>query len=347
MNVRGYAAKTKGAMLEPFSFTRREPGADDVAINIDYCGICHSDVHQVRDEWGSSIFPMVPGHEIVGHVSSVGKNVTKFKAGETVGVGCFVDSCRVCAACKAGEEQFCERGMIATYNSREKDGKTPTYGGYSTAIVVDQNYVLKVPKNLELANVAPLLCAGITTYSPMRRFGVAKGQRIGVVGLGGLGHMAVKLPAAFGTEVTVFSTSRKKEADAKRMGAAHFVVTKEPDALKGLGDSFDFIIDTVSAPHDLNSLVGLLRRGGTMTLVGVPPETTQIHAMPLILRRRQLVGSLIGGIKETQEMLDFCGDKKIGADIELIAAKDANNAYERMVHGDVKYRFVIDSKTLG
>ena len=346
MNAKGYAAKSAGAKLEPFSFTRREVGDKDVQMQIDYCGICHSDIHQVKDEWGGSIFPMVPGHEIVGTVTKVGSSVTHFKVGDKAGVGCLVDSCGTCSACKNHEEQFCERGMIGTYNSKGKDGQ-PTYGGYSSSIVVTEGFMLKVPKNLELSKVAPLLCAGITTYSPLRRYGVTRGQRVGVVGLGGLGHMGVKLAAAFGAEVVVLSTSRKKEADAKRLGATGFIATNEPDAFKGQADGFDFILDTVSAPHDLNALLGLLRRGGTMTLVGVPPETTQIHAFPLISRRRQLVGSLIGGIKETQEMLDFCGDKNVTADIEMTTFQGINEAYDRMLKGDVRYRFVIDGKSLG
>ena len=346
IEVRSFAAKSATTPLEPFSFHRREVGDNDVLIEIAYCGVCHSDIHQARDEWGGSIFPMVPGHEIVGKVTKVGKSVSRFKMGDLAGVGCFVDSCRTCHNCKDHLEQFCETGMSATYNSRERDGKTPTYGGYSTAIVVDENYTLKIPANLDLSKVAPLLCAGITTYSPLRHWKVTEGQRVGVVGLGGLGHMGVKLAASFGAEVTVFSTSRAKEEDARRLGAKKFVATKEKDALNGLQGKFDFILDTVSAPHDINALIGLLRRDGTMVVVGVPPESTEIHAMGLIGGRRQLAGSLIGGIKETQEMLDYCGRKNVLPEVEMIRIQQINEAYERMIRGDVRYRFVIDAKSL-
>ncbi len=345
MNVRAYAAKNAVSMIEPFSIERREVREHDVLIEIKHCGVCHSDIHQVRDEWGGSIFPMVPGHEIIGVVTKTGAKVTRHKAGDRVGVGCFVDSCRVCEACIAGEEQFCAKGMIATYNSREKDG-TPTYGGYSSHVVTDENYVLKIPASLDLAAAAPLLCAGITTYSPLKHWEVKAGQRMGVVGLGGLGHMAVKFGAAFGAEVTVFSTSRSKEADARRLGAREFVATSEAGSLDKLGGSFDFILNTVSAPHDLNSFLKLLKRDSTMTVVGVPPKSTAIDAMSLVGRRRHLAGSLIGGIRETQEMLDFCGKHGIVSEIEKLAMKDINSAYERMLRADVRYRFVIDMATL-
>jgi uncharacterized zinc-type alcohol dehydrogenase-like protein len=341
--VRSFAAKSAGAPLGPHSIPRRDVGAHDVLIEIDYCGVCHSDIHQVRDEWGGSIFPMVPGHEIVGKVTAVGPRVTRFKAGDLAGVGCFVDSCRTCGSCRDGLEQYCDGHIAMTYNGTEADQKTPTYGGYSTHIVVDENYTLRVPRNLDLARVAPLLCAGITTYSPMRHWKVTRGQKVGVVGLGGLGHMAIKFAASFGAEVTVFSTSRGKEADARKLGAHAFVVTKEANALAGLTGKLDYIIDTVSASHDLNQLLNCLRRDGTMTLVGVPPEAPQVHAFSLIPKRRQLTGSLIGGIRETQEMLDYCGDKNIVSDVEVIPAQQINHAYERMVKGDVKYRFVKQS----
>lgn len=344
--ARAYAAKSAKQPLEPFSISRRAVGDDDVLIDIEFCGVCHSDIHQARDEWGGATFPMVPGHEIVGLVAQAGKKVTKFKLGDRVGVGCFVDSCRVCDNCKDGVENYCDGHLSYTYNSTEKDKKTPTYGGYSTRVVVDQNYVLKVPKNLDAAGAAPLLCAGITTYSPLRHWKVGKGHKLAVVGLGGLGHMAVKFGESFGAEVTVLSTSRKKEADARRLGAEHFIATNEKDALKAHAKEFDFIVDTVSAPHDVGAMLDLLKRDGVMIVVGVPPEGTAIHAISLIGRRRSLVGSLIGGIKETQEMLDYCGDKGIVSDVEKIPAAKINEAYERMLKGDVRYRFVIDTKSL-
>lgn len=342
--AKGYAARTAGAKLEPFSFQRREPRERDVRIEIRFCGVCHSDIHQARDEWGGALFPMVPGHEIVGRVTEVGSRVTRFKVGDTAGVGCLVDSCRTCGNCREGLEQYCPQPVF-TYNGREKDG-TPTYGGYANEIVVEEDFVLKVPQGLDLSRVAPLLCAGITTYSPLRQWGVGKGSRVGVVGLGGLGHMAVKLAASFGAEVTVLSTSPKKEADAKRLGAHHFVVTRDPAALKPLAEHFDFILDSVSAPHDINQLAGLLKRDGTLTLVGVPPESTKLNAFPLIHRRRRLAGSLIGGLPETQEMLDYCGRHEVMADVEVIPVKAVNDAYERMLKGDVRYRFVLDMATL-
>jgi alcohol dehydrogenase (NADP+) len=344
--TRGYAAKGPTSLLEPFTFERREPGPHDVLIEILYCGICHSDIHQARDEWGGAIFPMVPGHEIVGRVTRVGSKVRRFKVGELAGVGCFVDSCRVCASCKAGLEQYCEGHIAWTYNGTEKDEKTPTYGGYSSQIVVDERYTLKVSPKLPLANVAPLLCAGITTYSPLRHFKVGRGQRVGVVGLGGLGHMAVKLAAAMGAEVTVLSTSKTKEQDARRLGAHDFVVSIDPKNLEALASRFDFILDAVSAPHDLNAYLNLLRRDGVMVLVGVPAKPLGVHAFSLLLKRRKLAGSVIGGIRETQEMLDYCAEEKITSDVEVIPIQQVNEAYERTLKSDVKYRFVIDMKTL-
>jgi len=346
LTTRGYATQGPTAKLEPFSFTRREPDPYDVLIKIDYCGICHSDIHQARDEWGGSIYPMVPGHEIVGTVVRVGAEVKKFKTGDTVGVGCFVDSCRTCNSCKEGEEQYCEKHFATTYNGTEMDMKTPTYGGYSSQIVVDENYVLKVSPKLPLANVAPLLCAGITTYSPLRHFKVGPGQRIAVVGLGGLGHMGVKLAAAMDAEVTVLSTSKTKEQDAYRLGAKHFVVTKDPKNLEALTNHFDFILDAVSAPHDLNMYINMLRRDGTMVLVGMPEKPLEIQPGSLILKRKKLAGSLIGGIRQTQEMLDFCEEKNITSDAEIIPVTQINEAYERTIKGDVRYRFVIDMSTL-
>ena len=344
--TRGYATKGPTSILEPFTFERREPGPQDVLIEILYCGICHSDIHQARDEWGGAIFPMVPGHEIVGRVTRVGSQVKRFKVGELAGVGCFVDSCRRCASCKAGLEQYCEGHVAWTYNGTEQDEKTPTYGGYSSQIVVDEHYTLKISPKLPLANVAPLLCAGITTYSPLRHFNVGPGQRVGVVGLGGLGHMAIKLAAAMGAEVTVFSTSKTKERDARRLGAHGFVVSLDPKNLDALADRFDFILDAVSAPHDVNAYLRLLRRDGVLTLVGAPPKPLEVHAFSLIPKRRTLAGSNIGGIRETQEMLDYCAEHKITSDVEVIPIQQVNEAYERTLKGDVRYRFVIDMKTL-
>ncbi|GAA4359582.1 NAD(P)-dependent alcohol dehydrogenase [Hymenobacter saemangeumensis] len=342
---KAYAAPAANVPLAPFSFERREPGPHDVHIEILFCGVCHSDIHQVRDEWGGSMFPMVPGHEIVGRVRQVGAEVTKFKEGDLAGVGCMVDSCRTCPSCQEGLEQYCEVGMVGTYNGRERDG-SPTYGGYSNQIVVDEQYVLKVSEKLDLARVAPLLCAGITTYSPLRQWKVGPGHRVAVMGLGGLGHMAVKLAAAMGAEVTVLSTSPNKKADAEGLGAHKFVVTKNAEELKSVRNYFDFIINTVSAPLDLSQYVNLLRRDGTMILLGVPPEAPELHAFALIGKRRRIAGSLIGGIAETQEMLDFCAEHNIMSDIEMIDIADINEAYERMMKGDVKYRFVIDLATL-
>jgi uncharacterized zinc-type alcohol dehydrogenase-like protein len=342
----GYAAKGPALQLEPFTFERREPGPRDVLIEILYCGICHSDIHQARDEWGGAMFPMVPGHEIVGRVTRVGPKVKRFKAGDRAGVGCFVDSCRRCASCKKGLEQYCEEHVVWTYNGTEKDKKTPTYGGYSSQIVVDERYTLKISPKLPPANVAPLLCAGITTYSPLRRFEVGRGQRVGVVGLGGLGHMGIKLAASMGAEVTVFSTSPSKEQDARRLGARHFVLSKDPKSLEALAGRLDFILDTVSAPHDLNAYLNLLRRDGAMALVGASPEPLAVGPFSLIHRRRTLAGSLIGGIRETQEMLDYCAKKNVMSDVEVIPIQQVNAAYERTIKGDVRYRFVIDLKTL-
>lgn len=344
--TRGYAAKSAGSPLEPFSFQRREVGENDVLIEIAYCGVCHSDIHQVRDEWGGSIFPMVPGHEIVGTVRKVGSRVSRFKEGDLAGVGCFVDSCRTCDNCQAGEEQYCEAHMVATYNGTEKDRKTPTYGGYSGQIVVDQSYTLRVPTSLPLERVAPLLCAGITTYSPLRHWEVGPGSKVAIAGLGGLGHMGVKLAASLGAEVTVLSTSTKKEKDARALGAHHFAATKDPKALGDLAGRFDFILDTISAPHDISAYLNCLRLDGTMVLVGVPEKPFEMMAFPLIGRRRSLAGSLIGGIRQTQEMLDYCAEKNIAADVEVIPMDRINEAYERTVKGDVHYRFVIDLDTL-
>ena len=343
--IKGFAALEAGATLEPFSFERRPVGADDVLIRIGYCGVCHSDIHQVRNEWGGSIFPMVPGHEIVGTVTKIGTGVKKFREGETVGVGCFVDSCRACPACTQGLEQYCEEGMVLTYNGLDKQGQ-PTYGGYSSHIVVNEQYVLKVPPALSLTGVAPLLCAGITTYSPLRKWGVGKGHTLGVIGLGGLGHMAVKFGKAFGAKVTVFSRSDRKQKEAERLGATDFATISQPEIFTRLGRKFDYLIDTISGAHDYNGYLDLLKTDGTYILVGAPGEPLSIGAFSLILRRRRLVGSLIGGIRETQEMLDFCGEHGITSDVEVIPIQHINDAYERALLGDVRFRFVIDLKSL-
>ncbi len=342
MSTPAYAALEAKAELTPWTIERRPPGPHEVQIEIRYCGVCHSDIHQARAEWGGGIFPMVPGHEIVGEVGAIGSAVDKFKVGDRVGVGCFVDSCRECAACKEGEEQFCSGGMTATYNSFERGTQQPTHGGYSTRIVVNEDYVLRIPDGIPLDRAAPLLCAGITTYSPLRHFGVKAGDRVAVVGLGGLGHMGVKIASAMGAKVTVLSTSPSKRDDALKLGADDFAASSDKEAFKKLAGSFDFILDTVSAPHDYNAYLNLLRRDGTMILVGIPDQPTPLSAGPLVMGRRRLAGSLIGGIRETQEMLDFCAEHGVASDIELIPIDKINEAYERMIKGDVRYRFVID-----
>ncbi len=346
-----WAAPSATEPLAPFAIERREPGPHEVLIDIRYCGVCHSDLHMARDEWGGSRFPIVPGHEIVGHVARVGSEVSDWKVGDTVGVGCFIDSCRHCAACRDGEEQYCEEGMSLTYNSYERtDGKLdtsrPTWGGYSTRITVDENYVLRVPDGIALERAAPLLCAGITTYSPLRRHGVKAGDEVAVVGLGGLGHMGVKLARAMGARVTVLSHSPGKRDSALALGADDFVVTRDEGAFADHAGRFDFILDTVSAAHDYNAYLGLLRRGGTMVLVGLP-DPQPLGAGALIRGRRTLTGSLIGGIAETQEMLDFCARHGVAADVEVIDIAQINEAYERMLRGDVRYRFVIDTASIG
>lgn len=345
-SVKAYAAHKSDKPLEPYQLTRREPGADDVEIQILYSGVCHSDIHTARNEWGGTMYPVVPGHEIVGKVSRVGTNVSKFKVGDTVGVGCFVDSCGHCNNCKDHQEQYCENGHSQTYNSFEQDKKTITYGGYSTHIVVTQGFVLSVSDKLPLEKVAPLLCAGITTYSPLRHWGVKKGHKLAVVGLGGLGHMAVKLAASMGAEVTMLSRSPGKAKDAEELGAHHFALTTEKETMKDLANTFDFIIDTVSAEHDYNEYLALLRTNGVMILLGVPPTPSEVHAVQLIFGRRSLVGSLVGGIKETQEMLDYCAEHGITSDVEMIRMDQINEAYERTLKGDVRYRFVIDMATI-
>ncbi len=344
--TKAYAAQTKDSGLAPWNFQRRDVGPRDVQFDILFCGVCHSDLHQIKDEWGGSIFPMVPGHEIVGRVVKVGSEVKKFKVGDLAGTGCLVDSCRVCDNCKDGLEQYCTNGHSQTYNGVEQDKKTPTYGGYSNTIVVHEDFVLSVSEKLDLAGVAPLLCAGITTYSPLRHWKVGKGHKLGVVGLGGLGHMAVKFGVAFGAEVTVLSTSAAKEADARKLGAHKFLVTTDKEQTKAAAGYFDFIIDTVSAEHNLNMYLSFLKTDGTQILVGAPPQPTPLHSFSLIPGRKTLAGSMIGGLPETQEMLDFCAEHNIVSDIELINMKDIHTAYDRMLKGDVRYRFVIDMATL-
>jgi len=346
IQAKAFAVPNATSPLGPFQFERREPGPHDVVIDILYCGVCHSDIHQVRDEWGGSIYPMVPGHEIVGRVSRVGSHVKNFKVGDLAGVGCLVDTCRTCGSCKEGLEQYCENFMSFTYNGYEQDRKTPTYGGYSSHIVVDEQYTLHVSPKLKLEGVAPLLCAGITTYSPLRTWKAGKGTKLGVLGLGGLGHMAVKLGAAMGAEVTMLSGSPSKEADAKRLGAHNFALTSDEATMKKYKNYFDIIIDTVSGQHDLGKFVSLLKRDGTLVMVGAPPKPLDLHAFHLILSRRRVAGSHIGGIKETQEMLDFCAEHNITSDVEVIPIQQINEAYERTIRGDVRYRFVIDMKSL-
>jgi uncharacterized zinc-type alcohol dehydrogenase-like protein len=347
INTFGYAAQSAIAPLGLFNFERREPGSHDVQIEILYCGVCHSDLHIARNEWKSTTYPVVPGHEIVGRVTKVGNEVKTFQVGDLAGVGCMVDSCRTCPSCREGFEQFCDSKIIFTYNSPEKQTGKMTYGGYSNGIVVDENYILRVSEKLDLAAVAPLLCAGITTYSPLRHWQVKKGDKVGIVGLGGLGHMGVKFAHAFGAHTVLFTTSPDKTEDALRLGADEVVVSKNQEEMKKHLNSFNFILNTVAAPHNLDAYTELLKRDGVMCLVGLPDRP---HPSPsignLIFKRRQLVGSLIGGIQETQEMLDFCADHNIVADIEIIPIQNINAAYERMIKSDVKYRFVIDMASL-
>ena len=341
MLTKGYAATSAATPLAPFAFERRTPGDRDVHITIDFCGICHSDIHSAKNEWGMTTYPFVPGHEIIGRVVKTGKGVKKVREGQRVGVGCFVNSCRTCGSCKAGHENYCETGMIMTYGSVDRDG-TPTFGGYSRDIVVDEHFVLTIPEGLDPAGAAPLLCAGITTYSPLREVGLTKGSRVAVMGLGGLGHMGVKLAASFGADVTVVSRSPEKEADAKRLGAHDFVLTTKAGALDPLAGRYDAILDTISAKHDLTPVLNCLKAHGTLILVGASPEALEFSALPLIFGNRKIVGSLVGGIPETQEMLEHCGKHAITSDIELVRPDQINEAFERTTRGDVKYRFVID-----
>lgn len=347
--ARAFAAQTASSGMTPYSFQRRSPRPQDVQIEILYCGVCHSDLHTVRNEWKEvmpTVYPCIPGHEIVGRVVKVGSAVKQLKEGDIAAVGCMVDSCRQCANCLAGEEQYCENFMTLTYNGEDKILGGVTYGGYSDSIVVDEKYVLRVPNGLNPAGAAPLLCAGITTYSPLRHWNVKKGQKVGIVGLGGLGHMGVKFAKAFGANVVLFTTSPNKTADAIRLGADEVVISKNAVEMQKHTGSFDFILDAVSADHDLNAYLQLLKLDGTMTLVGAPEKPAAVAAFNLLMKRRRIAGSAIGGIRETQEMLDFCADKGITADIELIKIQQVNEAYERLVKSDVKYRFVIDMASL-
>lgn len=342
MQVKGYAAQTPTSELAPWQFERREVGPHDVQFDILYCGVCHSDLHQIRNEWFPGIFPMVPGHEIIGRVVRVGEQVTNIKVGDLAGTGTMVDSCGTCENCREGLVQYCIPGSTLTYNCYEQDGKTPTYGGYSTSIVVKDEFVLKISEKVDLAATAPLLCAGITTWSPLKHWGVSKGHKLAVLGLGGLGHMGVKFGVAFGAEVTVISTSPAKEADARKLGAHHFLVVTNPEEAKAAQNSFDFILDTVSAEHDYNMYLNMLRTNGVMMCVGLPPKPAEISAFSLLGGRRSLVGSGSGSTKETQEMLDYCAENGIVADIEMIDIQHIDAAFERMEKGDVRYRFVID-----
>jgi uncharacterized zinc-type alcohol dehydrogenase-like protein len=346
MSTKAYAAKAATSPLEPWTLERRAPKPHDVQIEILFCGVCHSDLHTVRNEWGGTIYPAVPGHEIVGRVTGVGDQVKKYKTGDMAAVGCMVDSCRECDNCKEGLEQYCEKGMVGTYNGQERDGSGVTYGGYSKQIVVHEDFVLKISDKLPLEGVAPLLCAGITTYSPLKHWKIKKGDKVGILGLGGLGHMGVKLAVSFGAEVTMLSHTPSKEKDAKRLGAHKFLLTSDEQQVKSAANYFDFILDTVSAPHDYNMYLNLLKTNGVMTCVGAPPTPTPVHSFSLIMKRRSLAGSLIGGIPETQEMLDYCAEHNIVSDVEVINIKDINESYERMLKGDVRYRFVIDMATL-
>lgn len=345
MKVKGLVAHKAGGPLEPFVFERRAIGANDVGFQITYAGICHSDIHQVREEWGPALFPMVPGHEIVGVVSEVGSSVKKFKIGDRIGVGVFIDSCRKCAPCKSGLQQYCDEGMTGTYNGYERDGKTIAFGGYSNGFVIDQDYAVTIPSNLEMSGVAPLLCAGITLYSPIKHFKVGPGMKVAVMGLGGLGHMGVKFAVAMGAEVTVISHSANKKDDALRMGAKDFVLIKDKEDLKPLRRKFDLVLNTVSAMVDINAYLGILKIDGTMVIIGLPDAPYAVSAGALLEGRKSLTGSMIGGMPELQEMIDFAGQHNIVSDIELVKADYVEKAYERTVASDVKYRFVIDAGT--
>ena len=344
--TKAFAAQSATDRLGPFNISRREPGATDVALEILYCGVCHSDLHTARSEWPGSLYPCVPGHEIVGRVTSVGPEVKRFKEGDTVAVGVMVDSCRTCSSCQAGLQNYCLNGFTGTYNSPDKKSGGHTFGGYSTNVTVEEEFVYHVPASLDLKAVAPLLCAGITTYSPLRHWGAGKGKKVGIVGLGGLGHMGVKFAHALGAQTVLFTTSTSKVEDGKKLGADEVVISKDENQMKQHATSFDLIVDTVSAPHDINSYLALLKLDGTLCQVGLPPEPLAINTFNMIIPRRNFAGSCIGGVPETQEMLDFCGEHGIVSDVEMIKMDYVNEAYERMVKADVKYRFVIDMASL-
>ncbi len=344
--TKSYAAQSAGETLAPYTFERRDPGPHDVEIDIMYCGVCHTDIHFVNNDWGTSMYPMVPGHEIVGRVTSVGDHVKNFKSGDIAGVGCLVDSCRECENCNDGLEQHCLNGAVYTYSGYEKDGKTITQGGYSPKIVVDERFVLKISDKLSPEKAAPLLCAGITTYSPLKQFNIGKGHKVAIVGLGGLGHMAVKFAAAFGADVTVLSTSESKKSDAEKLGAHNFVLTTDEEQAKTVAGKFDFILDTLSATHDYNFYLAMLRTGGKLVCVGLPVEPMTVPTFNIVFTRKCIAGSLIGGLPETQEMLDYCAKNNITADVEVIPIDQINEAFKRMINADVKYRFVVDMASL-
>ncbi|MES2881794.1 MAG: NAD(P)-dependent alcohol dehydrogenase [Bacteroidota bacterium] len=344
--VKSYAAQKAGDTLAAYDFSRRSPGPQDVQIQILFCGVCHTDIHLINNDWGISLYPMVPGHEIVGRVTAVGDQVKKFKEGDLAGIGCLVDSCRDCENCNDGLEQHCLNGAVYTYSGMEKDGVTITQGGYSTGIVVDERFVLKMPSNLSPEKAAPLLCAGITTYSPLKQWNIGKGHKVAIVGLGGLGHMGVKFAASFGAEVTVLSTSASKKSDALKLGATHFVVTTDEEQAKSVAGKFDFILDTLSAAHDYNLYLSFLKTGGKLVCVGLPTVPMEVPAFNIVFTRKCIAGSLIGGLSETQEMLDYCGANNITADVEVIPIHQIAEAYKRMLASDVKYRFVIDIASL-
>ncbi|KAA2216715.1 NAD(P)-dependent alcohol dehydrogenase [Maribacter flavus] len=344
--LKAYAASSKEADLKPFEINRRNITPDDIKIDILYCGVCHSDLHQVRNDWKNSQYPVVPGHEIIGKVVEVGENVSNFKKGDLVGVGCMVDSCKTCSSCKDDLEQFCENGATMTYNSKDKHLGGHTFGGYSESIVVDKDFVLRIPENLDAKAAAPLLCAGITTYSPLAHWGVKKGDKVGVIGLGGLGHMGIKFAHAMGAHTVMITTSPDKSSDAKKLGADEVLISKDEDEMKKHAGSFDFLLNTIPVGHDMNPYLNLLKRDASMVIVGAVEPLDPLHGGGLIMGRKSIAGSLIGGIKETQEMLDFCGDHNVVSDIEMINIQDINEAYDRLQKSDVKYRFVIDMKSL-
>ncbi|KPQ00247.1 NAD(P)-dependent alcohol dehydrogenase [Marinobacter sp. HL-58] len=346
-NTKAYAAKSADSGLAPFSFDRRDPRPDDVSIEIDYCGVCHTDIHFAQNDWGVTEYPVVPGHEIIGRVTAVGPDVKKYRVGDTVGVGCMVDSCRSCSACESGLEQYCLDGMTGTYNGVDRHDGSITYGGYSDKVVVSERFVVKIPEKLDPASAAPILCAGITTYSPLRHYGVKAGDKVGVIGMGGLGHMGVKFAKALGAEVTIFTRSEAKVAEAKKQGADHVIISTDDDQMEAAAESFDFMLDTVPVQHDLNRYLNCLKYDGSHILVGLlEPVEPALQAGALVMKRRVLAGSLIGGMPETQEVLDFCAEHGITCDVEMLDIKNINEAYDRMKKGDVKYRFVIDMQTL-